>query len=28
MSLANLDGEYCTVIRTADVLAGLKLPAD
>jgi len=23
MSLANLDGEYCTVIRTADVLAGL-----
>jgi len=24
MSLANLDGEYCTVFRTADVLAGLK----
>jgi nicotinamidase-related amidase len=24
MSLANLDGEYCTMIRTADVLAGLK----
>ena len=24
MSLANMDGEYCTVIRTADVLAGLK----
>jgi nicotinamidase-related amidase len=23
MSLANLDGEYCTVIRTVDVLAGL-----
>jgi len=23
MSLANLDGEYCAVIRTADVLAGL-----
>jgi nicotinamidase-related amidase len=21
MSLANLDGEYCTVVRTADVLA-------
>ena len=28
MSLANLDGEYCTVIRTADVLAGLKPHAD
>ena len=23
MSLANLDGEYCTVIRTADILAAL-----
>jgi nicotinamidase-related amidase len=23
MSLANLDGEYCTVVTTADVLAGL-----
>jgi len=28
MSLANMDGEYCTVIRTADVLAGLKPHAD
>ena len=28
MSLANLDGEYCTVIRTGDVLAGLKPRAD
>jgi nicotinamidase-related amidase len=24
MSLANLDGEYCTVVRTADVLEALK----
>jgi nicotinamidase-related amidase len=24
MSLGNLDGEYCTVTRTADVLAGLR----
>ena len=24
MSLANLDGEYCTVVRTADVLRALK----
>ena len=28
MSLANLDGEYCTVIRTADVVARLKRRAD
>ena len=28
MSLANLEGEYCTVIRSADVLAGLKPRAD
>jgi len=28
MSLANLDGEYCSVIRTADVLARLKPRAD
>ena len=28
MSLANLDGQYCTVIRTEDVLAGLKPRAD
>jgi nicotinamidase-related amidase len=25
MSLANLDGEYCTVVNTTDVLAG-QLP--
>jgi len=24
MSLANLDGEYCTVLRTADILAALR----
>ena len=28
MSLANLDGEYCSVMRTADVLARLKPRAD
>ena len=28
MSLANMNGEYCTVIRTVGVLAGFKRRAD
>jgi hypothetical protein len=28
MSLANLDGEYCAVHRTAEILAALSSPAE
>jgi nicotinamidase-related amidase len=28
MSLANLDGEYCAVHRTAEILAALRSPAE